>query len=287
MQPPSQLREFVFGDCAEEPALRVRVGSIRLTTQCSNLAIRTEITLLSRRQARKWKLSLYLKLYLAYVLMSLWQRKYLWSGYGTKSFEPGGCLGSNPSSTSSLCNLEKCVTSLFSSFNTYQMRILLFTLYMCPDCQRVDIVLDPGDATENKPHWATFKWRTIRKMEVSHIIQYARKWWLLGRKIKHKRAIRHAGMRDAMLYKDFREGLIESETFEHLKEMRTRHASTWEKTIPGGGNTIYKQHNTDIRMYGKDCEETPGAEAECVRTEGDEGRDGMADPSQGPAHRPW
>lgn len=166
MQPPSQLRELVFGDCAKGPVLRVRVGSIRLTTQWSNLAfIKTEITLLSRRQAIKWKLSLYLKLYLAYVLMSLWQRKYLWSGYGTKSFEPGGCLGSNPSSTNSLCNLEKCVTSLFSSFYTYQVRILLFILYMCTDCQRVDIVLDPGDATENKPHWATFKWRrTIRKI---------------------------------------------------------------------------------------------------------------------------
>lgn len=76
----------------------------------------------------------------------------VWSGYGTKSFEPGGCLGSNPSSTNSLCNLEKCMTSLFSSFNTYKMGILLFVLYMCIDCQQGDVVLDPE-------YWATFKWR--------------------------------------------------------------------------------------------------------------------------------
>lgn len=80
-------------------------------------------------------------------------KKYLWSGYGTKSFEPGGCLGSNLSSTNSPCNLEKSITSLFFGFNTYKMGSLSFIVYICIDYQKVDI------ATEDKSHRAISKWR--------------------------------------------------------------------------------------------------------------------------------
>lgn len=60
---------------------------------------------------------------------------------------------------------------------------------------------------------------------------------MLWRKIKHERTLRRAGVGDATLYKEFREGLIDSETLEHLKERRTTHANIWEKNIPGRGNT--------------------------------------------------
>lgn len=63
---------------------------------------------------------------------------------------------------------------------------------------------------------------------------------------KCKRAIRNAGVGDVILHKEFKEGLIESEIFKYLKEMRTRLANIWKKNILGRGNTMYKQYNMEI-----------------------------------------